>query len=239
MRVGLVPVITGLCWLISVSSAAADWAISGFLGAVQTRPNTLTVQLPNAGTQLTLDSVRYRSQSFESPQYYGVRVTGYLGPHFGLEGEWIHPKAYARTEEVVHASGTVAGSPLNADVRLDSLVHRFSISHGLNYLLMNAVVRHPLDKSERPRGWLTARAGAGLTIPHGESDIGGLRQEQYEIGSVGFHFAAGGELKISRIVYVMAEYKFTTTDESVSVAGGTVDGRFSSHHIAFGIVLRP
>jgi hypothetical protein len=231
--------LTTLCWLCGASPLHAEWAITAFIGTVSTNANTLTIRQEAAGTNLTLDPISYRSQSFEPPLYYGYRVTKYLGRHFGLEGEYIHPKLYARTEETVTASGTRGGAPVNGPVRLDSFVQRFSISHGLNYLLMNAVFRRSFDDAERPRGWLIARAGAGLTIPHGESEIAGARQEQYEIGSIGFHLAIGGELRITRVLSAMTEYKFTTTAESVSVAGGTVDGRFSSHHIAGGIVIRP
>ncbi len=230
------PLITLLCCLFAAAPLkAGDWAIGGFLGATSTRPNTLTLEQQEAGTHVSMDPVRYDSKSLQPPIYYGYRVTWFMRRHFGLEAEFMHPKVFARTREMVHATGTVAAESVNASVPMDSLVERFSISHGLNLLLVNAVFTHQLDHGTRPRWLLTARGGAGLTIPHAESEIRGRTQEQYERGAPGVQVAFGGELRVAGHVYATAEYKLTTTAQSVSVVGGTMEGRFTTHHLAVGV----
>jgi hypothetical protein len=85
---------------------------------------------------------------------------------------------------------------------------------------------------------VAARAGAGPTIPHGESAIDGRTQEQYEWGRVAGQLAAGLEWRIARRAAAVAEYKVTGTAQRVSVSGGTVEGTFVSHHLVGGLALR-
>jgi hypothetical protein len=228
--------IGAFCWLSTATQVnAADWEFAGFLGAVSTRPNTLTLLQPELGTHVSFGPVHYHSRSFTPPIYYGFRVTWFSRRDFGLGGEFFHAKAYARTEAMVRASGSVAGSSLSATVPLDSIVERFSMSHGLNFLLANAVFRHPLDRGSRPRVWLSGRAGAGVTIPHAESEIGGRSQDQYERGALGLQIGFEGECRVTKQLYALAQYKVTTTAESVAVVGGSMKGRFTSQHAVFGI----
>lgn len=223
----------------SVPLKADGWAFGGFVGGAATHQNTLTLEQSQIGTRLSLGPVKYDSESLHSPIYYGYRVTWFARRHFGLEGEFIHPKVFARTSQTVRATGMLASQPLNGSVQLDSIVQRFSISHGLNFLLVNAVFRHPLDEGATPRLWLTARGGAGVTIPHTESDIGGRVQEQYERGAPGVQAAIGSEVRITEHVLATIEYKFTTTEQSVSIDGGTIRGRFTSQHFTVGMTWHP
>jgi hypothetical protein len=190
--------------------------LAAYLGTAWTRPASLTVDRGSSGGRTIVTGVTFDSRSFDSPLYYGYRV-GWFKQRSGIgaEGELIHLKVYARPET------------LGADVR------RFSISHGLNLLLANVVVRRPVAASHR--AYATARLGAGVTVPHAESDIGGIAQQQYEWGSVALQAAIGTELRVARRVRVLAEYKLTTAAPSVSVAGGTIQGRYLSQHVAAGL----
>jgi opacity protein-like surface antigen len=217
---------------------ADGWSIGGFLGGAATHPNTLTLRQQQVGTRVSLAPVRYDSQSLESPIYYGYRVAWFARRNFGLEGEFIHPKVFARTAETVHASGTIAGHSVDGAVAMRSVVERFSISHGLNFLMVNAVFRPRLDSSSTPRFWLVARGGAGITIPHVESAIGGSDQQQYQLGSLGIQAGIGAELRLSEHVFATVDYKLTTTNQSVSVAMGTMHGRFTAQHVAVGLAWR-
>jgi hypothetical protein len=203
-------------WLMSSTPVDADWTVAAYLGNTWTSPADLTVDRPASGGQTTLSDVAFDSRSFESPPYYGYRVGWFQeGSGTGVEGELIHLKVYAHPET------------LGADVR------RFSISHGLNLLLANAVVRRPLPSSHRAS--ITARVGAGVTIPHAESDIGGVTQDQYEWGSLALQAAVGTEVRIAGRGRLLAEYKLTTAAPSVSVAGGTIRARYLSQHLAAGL----
>jgi hypothetical protein len=196
--------------------ARADWTLAAYLGSAWTRPATLTVARGSPAVATELTGVEFASRSFESPPYYGYRFGWFNGRSgIGAEGELIHLKVYARPET------------LGAEVR------RFSISHGLNVLLANAVLRRPLPSSHRVSA--TLRLGAGVTVPHPESDIGGLTQEQYELGSLALQAAIGTELRVARRAHVLAEYKLTTAAPAVSVAGGTIEARYLSQHLAAGL----
>ncbi len=217
---------------------ADDWALGGFFGGTATRQNTLTLQQPQAATNLSMHPVRYDSRSLKNPIYYGYRFTWFARPNVGLEGEFIHPKVFARTGETVRLRGTIVGQPVDASLPMSSVIERFSLSHGLNFLLVNAVFSHQVDAGSTPRFWLIARGGAGITIPHVESDVGGRERQAYELGSAAFQGAIGGELRFARHVAATMEYKFTTTNESVGIGDGTLRGRFNSHHVALGITWR-
>ena len=202
--------------LVSSTPARADWMLAAYLGTTWTRPASLTVDRGSSGGAATLTGVAFDSRSFESPPYYGYRFGWFLGrSSIGAEGELIHLKVYARPET------------LGANVR------RFSISHGLNLLVANAVVRRPLLSSRR--AYATVRLGAGVTVPHAESDIGGIAQEQYQLGSLALQAALGTEFRVARRARVLAEYKLTTAAPTVSVAGGTIQGRYLSQHLAAGL----
>jgi lipid A oxidase len=223
-----------LASLCAAGPARADWMAAAYLGGATTQSNTLTLQQPALGTRAVLTNVEYASRSFESPLYYGVRLTRYFG-RLGIEGELVHLKAYARPDRPVGVSGTLDGAQINATVPFGSAVERFSASHGLNYVLVNAVLRHRTGTGASPRAWVEARAGGGIAIPHGESRIAEVDQEQYEFGGAAFDVAAGAQIRIARQLYATADYKLTTSAPSISVASGTISGRFTSHHLTAGL----
>ena len=201
-----------LVLLLSAGTARAEWTLQAYLGGSHTSSATLTLDLPASGLHTTFDNVALAGRSFEAPPYYGYRI-GWRRGRAGVEAELTHLKVFA-------ASGTMG-----------PMVERFSISHGLNLLLGNLVWRQPLARHVR----LAARGGAGVAIPHGESRILGVDQEQYEISSAAFQAAAGPEFDVAGHARAFVEYKLTTAAPNVSVAGGTVAGRYTSQHVAAGL----
>jgi hypothetical protein len=195
-------------------AARADWSAAAYLGASFTAPAELTLDQPGAGVHARFVDVHLDSKSFASPPYYGYRIRWTPGSEAraGIEAELIHLKVFARP-------GSLGPS-----------VERFSISHGLNLLLGNVVWRQPLGPVR-----LVVRAGAGIAVPHGESRVDGVNQEQYEISSAAFQGAAGPEIALSQHLRAFAEYKVTTAAPSVSVAGGSIRGRYTSQHLATGL----
>jgi lipid A oxidase len=212
---GSVVVAAAVLLLSAPAIAYADWTAAGFIGTAWTRSTTLTLDRGALG-QSTFSGVPFDSHSFEGPLYYGYRGGWFRrGSVAGIEGEVIHLKVFARP------------GALGPDVR------RFSISHGLNLLFANAVFRRPLAGSGRVVA--TARLGAGFSVPHGESEIGGVEQQQYEVGSLALQAAGGAELRLAPHLRGFAEYKLTRTAPDVSVAGGSVHGRYLSQHLAAGL----
>ncbi len=221
-------------------SARADWIVAGFLGHAATRPSTIVLTLPDRGTSLELDGVRYRGESFASPQYYTLRVTWVPDRHpwLGLEGEFLHAKVYAEATETVRMRGTLRGAPIDASLPLSSVVQRLAMSHGLNFILANIAVRReagPRDARGLRRLALVARAGAGPTKPHAESTVDHVNVDQFQSGGVGAQLAGGVELTIWRGLQAVGEYKFTWTTPEIEVAGGSARIPARSHHAAFGL----
>ena len=220
--------------------ARADWILGGFLGVAHTQSSTMDLTLPGEGTNLALGGVDYRGESFKSPQYYGVRATWIPKSHqwMGIEGEWIHAKVYAQVDRDVRAEGTRHGAPFAADVRLSSIVDRVSMSHGLNFILANVSARHGFgtpDAEGVHRLVGVVRGGAGPTMPHAESQIGGVYFEQYEGGGLGIQAGGGVEFALGHGLGVLGEYKFTWASPEIEVAGGQAKIPSRTHHLAFGL----
>ena len=194
--------------------ATADWTVAAFIGASFTRPAALTLEQMSASTRSP--DVHFAGKPFVSPPYYGYRAGWRPHGAFGVDAELIHLKVYARAGD------------------LPPSVQRFSISHGLN-LLFGDLTWAP--RAHR-RAHIELRAGAGVAIPHGESEIQHVTQEQYEVSSIALQGAAGLSVRVTRRLGAFGEYKLTTAAPAVSVAGGRINGRYTSQHAAFGLAWK-
>jgi lipid A oxidase len=219
--------------LSAAAPALAEWTAAAYLGGAWTHDSFLRLDRPQAGTSLRLDGVTFEGRSFQSPVYYGYRLGYFWNRRFGVEAEFVHMKVYARTERTVNARGTLRGSPVDGSIRMSEAVSRFSVSHGANFLLGNFVVRQPMHRLT-----LTGRFGLGPSIPHPETEVDGVFQEQYEVGWPAVQAAAGVEIRLWRRLYWLAEYKFTRSRENVRIPGGTAETLLRSHHGVSGIGIR-
>jgi hypothetical protein len=237
-----IPAMAFALGLICAGPAYCEWTFGAFFGACSTRDSSLDLRLPADHTDVMLSPIHYRSDSFDSPPYYGYRAA--LFPQagwFGIEGEFIHTKIYADTSREVDATGTIQGNPVTGMRPLDSVIDRFSISHGANLLLINAVIRHADRRppaGQAPRWIVLGRFGVGGSIPHAESTIGSRSQEQYEWGSFSLQGAGALELRMTKRVYLSGEYKLTRTVQHVAVVGGTASTLLLTHHVAVGVTVR-
>ena len=48
------------------------WVVAAYLGAAHTGASDLTISQPTLGNNITFERVRFRSQSFDRPLYYGL-----------------------------------------------------------------------------------------------------------------------------------------------------------------------
>lgn len=218
------------CLLVS-SPARAQFYFVAYLGTNVTLPAAVDIDVPAADLVATFHDVRFDARPFASPQYYGGRL-GWLWKQrrFGLEAEFIHLKMYAQTQREYATTGRLAGLSPGGTMRMDTLVQRYAMSHGLNYLVANGVIRRPL----RERLAFIARAGAGVTLPHAESTVLGAIQEQYEYAGPGGHAAAGADWQIKGPWSVVGEYKVTYSRPGITLAAGTGRTTALTHHFAFG-----
>lgn len=216
-----------------------EWILAAYIGSAHTLSAPLQITQPATGTVLTLSGVDYEGRSFTPPLYYGYRLSVFpRAAMFGVEAEFIHLKAYARTERETGIVGMHDHQMVDRHGHVNDVVERLSISHGLNFVLVNAVMRRVLawKPDGAPLLQLAARIGAGPTVPHPESTVAGESHERYELGAAALHAAAGVEYRFSRRFAVTAEYKFTRTAQHITIARGTAESAFASHHAVAGVV---
>ena len=220
---------------LAPGQAHAQFYGAAYLGGNYTNAADISISQPEAGTSLVIHDVTFSAKPLQSPQYYGVR----LGRLFrrcecGAELEFIHLKVISNTSASYAASGEVAGVPVAETVQMDSIVERYSMTHGLNYLVINAIIRHRVGQG--PVAFI-ARAGVGPTYPHAESSVLGIERQQYEYAGVGVHAAAGVDLKLKGRLSTTVEYKLTGARPEITIAGGTGRVRTITHQVAAGLAF--
>lgn len=229
------------CAVGAAAPASAEWTLTAFLGGARTLDTSLLLVRPAANTSVTVSPVHYDSASFDAPVYYGYRVGFFPVSHWlGIEGELVHLKVTADTTRPTHADGIIRGEAVTEFRPLSTVIERFSISHGVNLLLVNAVVRcvgHSQSSAVRPRWLLLGRFGAGASLPHPESTVDGVGFERYEWGAFSVQGAGAIELRVAGPMYVTAEYKFTRSVQDVTIAGGSARTPLRTHHLVGGVVL--
>jgi hypothetical protein len=223
--------LVAVTWWGSEAPVLGQWTVAVYGGGVHTHRSDLTIRQPDAATDVRFRDVEFASQSLDSPVYYGYRVGRALRRRLlFLEGEFIHAKAYARLDRRPTGTGTLRGQRVEG-ARIGDLVQHFAISHGLNFILANVVVRKPLAAT---RLGLVARAGLGPMRPHGETELDGRRLENYEWAGVGAQVAAGVELRLWRGLHGLLEYKLTSARPRIAVYAGEARVSTLSHHFAVG-----
>jgi opacity protein-like surface antigen len=225
--------------VLATTPAGADWTLGGFLGGSHTQAASVTLVQPLDGTNVRLEPVHYRAESWTPPFYYGYRVGVFPGSRWiGLEGELIHLKVIAETDRLTGMNGRLRGVEVAGERPVETAFERFSITHGVNLLLLNGVVRRAAgtDSASGARWIFTGRFGAGGSLPHPESTIEGESLERYEWGAFSAQAAGGIERRVTPNISLMVEYKISHTVQEVSVVNGTARTPLTTHHVALGVV---
>ena len=233
MRRRILFLIVSTAVLLTARHAEAQWYVGAYLGANHTQSASVTIDQPMLGRSLTFKDVDFDGRPFAAPQYYGWRVGRLIGQArtFGIELEFIHLKVIGRTDRAYPVSGLDSSD--TGPLVMSSIVQRYSMTHGLNFALINLVMRTPI------RGPFTIvwRAGAGPTLPHAETTIDGQSRDQYEYGGPGAQLSAALDMRTWRVVSTTAEYKFTVARPRIDVAGGTGVTTSATHQVAFGLAF--
>jgi lipid A oxidase len=239
----VLPLAVGLVLAGLPGAAAAEPFFDLFTGASDTSRADVHVKQSKAGNDFTIHSLSFGDKSFEDPPYYGLRL-GYFFeavPWLGVSLEFFHFKILGETSEPRDISGTRAGAPISTTARVDSVVQRFNITHGVNYLMADVMVRHGLWKEpeDYPAGRVQLYAGAGVgpVIAHAETTIEGVKREPgYEVGGVGVQGFAGVRVLVFKYLGLFAEGKITHSSLTVGVArGGEARLDETSRHIVVGL----
>ena len=213
----------------------AQWLVSAYGGAVHTQASDVRVDQPVEGTSLLFADTALESRSFESPEYYGYRV-GHGVPRVDwlfVEAEVIHAKVYVRSPQQTLGSGLLNHAAASG-VPFAAVVDDFNLSHGLNFIFVNALMRREIYE----RVTAMARIGAGPVLPHTESVVRGQRREHYELAGAGVQLSAGAEVLVWRTLAVAAEYKWTRAQPQVTLAVGSLSLPATSHHVVLGIAAQ-
>lgn len=216
--------------------------VGAFFGHVWTRPSTVAVTLPDQRTEIEIESLAYRAESFRSPPYYGYRIGWIPDAHswLSIEAEFIHAKVFAETGGTARIRGMLRGALVDAPLPVSPIVQRLAMSHGLNFILANLALRRDIGADSWGPHRLVAvvRVGAGPTLPHAESTVEGLALEQYEAGGLSAQAAGGLEVTLWRRLTALGEYKFTWATPRIDVARGHATLPARSHHLAAGLGYR-
>ncbi len=160
--------------------AAAQWYIVGYFGGNTTKAADVLIDRSAANTSLTFHDVEFEAKPLSSPPYYGYRLGRLFGPdrRLGVELEFVHLKVISLTAGAYRITGRANNVAIDTTAAMNTLVERYSMTHGLNFILINLVSRTPVGDGPVT---FVARAGAGPTLPHAETTIGGVIREQYRI----------------------------------------------------------
>jgi lipid A oxidase len=223
-----------LIWLAAAPvSASGQWSAAAYIGKAHSVDADIRVT-SGTGTDVVFNEVDFEDRSFEGPLYYGLRAGYMWTSRFGLEGEFIHMKAFARVSEPVTFNGTLS-TPVKSNTTVPGdVLPQYGVSHGLNLLLGNFVVRHRLTGSLA----VAMRAGLGMAIPHPEIRALGATLDEYLLQGAAVQFAGGAEFDLTRRLFWFGEYKFTTTRQRFELNSATVENRFVTHHLVTGLGLR-
>jgi hypothetical protein len=127
------------------------------------------------------------------------------------------------------AVGALGGRPI-IGIPAGAVVQHFAMSHGLNFILVNAAWHQPI----RHRLAAVVRAGIGPILPHAETEIVGERRADYQWAGSGLQAAGGIEIALWRGLQAILEYKFTRARPRIDTAAGEADLTTHSHHVAVG-----
>jgi opacity protein-like surface antigen len=210
--------------------AQADWVVSAYLGTSKTATNTVTIE-PKTGGAFDVGPISYETFAFESPAYYGGRLTFFLPamPWLGVGLEFTHNKAIADVAQLV----SIDGAP---PTPLSDVLRRLELSNGLNFALANVVVRRPIALGgSGDRIALMAYGGLGAAVPHVETTFAGEETFEYQVTGLGWQAGGGAEWRIASGLSAIADLRVTGGRQRLDMKTGTLVGAFTSTQVDFGI----
>ena len=201
--------------LLASGAVRAEWFAAAYLGGAHTWDSYLTVAQSSGSTALR--GVSWDSRSFEAPPYYGVQVGNFFAANdtFGIRIDYNHDKVYAASS-------------------LAPALQRFSLSHGVNSITIDALWRH------RSGAFSTyAGAGAGTAVPHVEavSAAGSVDEYQWFRG-LALKAIIGVTYDLLGPLAAFAEARITYIDLKVDIADGSASTALWTAHAAVGALIR-
>ncbi len=234
--------LAGMVWM--VSPASAEFFVDAYTGRNFTNDADVKIKQSGLGNDFTVEELSFDDESFGDYPYYGMRF-GYFFkkyPWFGTAIEFFHFKIVGEVDETKRITGTRGGAPINTKTRVNTVVQQFDITHGVNYVMFDALFRYSLfkDPERFPHGRLQLYGGFGVgpVITHAENEVEGIENDgEFELGGPGVQAFVGARTLLFKYFGVFAEYKFSHSDLEVDVPGGDAELDENSHHIVGGITI--
>ena len=222
--------------------ACAEWAFGAYGGAASTANCDVTLSRPG-GTRLTFRDVSWDDESFDSPIFYGARLVSWLGGDaaWGVSLDFTHAKIVAERGRAVAVSGTRNGAPVEGTELLADTFDELQVSHGLNFLTVNALRRwRPGDAAGQDAfGRLRpfATLGGGIVIPHVEVQTAGSATGEYHVTGPALQGGGGTEVLLTGPLSLWGEYRLSYADVWADLAGGgSIELNPWTHHLMLGLV---
>ncbi|MGZ3508418.1 MAG: hypothetical protein ACXWNK_09015 [Vulcanimicrobiaceae bacterium] len=213
-------------------AARADFTISFYLGASQTRPSDLRVTQPSRGNDATMQRVPWPGYPFRFEPYYGIRLTyapsGHSWQRIALD--FTHYKIYARTEDEVDQTGAWHGAAIHGAAQMRERVQSFEMTHGLN--MLGLTFMHAFSAGSNG---VYLGAGPVMYVPHTESTVDELQAHaRYDFAGFGFQTVGGAGLCAGRH-QIFSELKYNTGHPQVSIAQGHAQTTLHTLHELAGL----
>ncbi len=242
--VGLTTVLLAGQLAFHLEPARSEAFLDLYTGKSFTEPGDLHVRQRNIGDDFRFHDISFGDKSFEDPPWYGGRA-GYFferAPVFGLAAEYFHFKLIADDAETRRLTGLVSGVPTDTHTFVHSLVQKFQLTHGVNYLTLDGLLRYSLwpDAERFPHGRAQIYLGGGVgpVIVHAEDRVHDVTDKQgYEIAGIGLQAFAGVRMLLLRHLGMFVEYKITHSSLDVGVYLRRIHVDENTHHIAGGLTI--
>ena len=230
-----------VCFVLSLAvprSASAEWYLAAYLGGNHTIDSTVSIRVPTENLSVDFHNVNIAAQPNYPRRYYGWWIGRMFGSlkHLGLEFEHIHMKALADTTQSYDVTvGAGSMLPPGGAQPMSNIVSEYQMTHGLNLLFVNLVMRRPLGGSDRIA--LTLRGGTGPMIPHAESTVLGKVKHDYDYAGFGAQVAAGLQIQLPYRLSIVTEYKFTYARPKIDLDEGTGWMPAYTYHFVAGMAV--
>jgi len=203
-------------------------------------PASLTMRLSQDHHQYQISRVSFYSRSLHFPLYYGM----FVGVHIRIKKqrlrmgvEFLHDKIYARTKKsVALRTSDDPRKPSGRSYPFSDFLNSFSISHGLNYLLLTVSLPFFENPGGRKHLNLFSGLGIGVMIPHVESQRGKQRREQYEFHAPALmlHLKMEYRLTGQMVIFLGGKWGISRI-RNARVVGGSVTLNPRAWHLVGGI----
>ncbi|MEN3038788.1 MAG: hypothetical protein ABDI07_06510 [Candidatus Kryptonium sp.] len=220
---------------IFLNSLAQNLTLSFYLGKNFPQKTYLKISQDINKTFLRFEDVELSDKSFEFPLYYGMKISydlRFVNPRIFAELEFIHSKVYSKPSQIVRVHGIYRDIPIDTLLMFGEIVQNFSISHGLNYIILNFGYKMPFNS----KIGMFLKFGSGVSIPHFETTIDSLSFERYELNDLVIQLSGGLNFAVYKKVNGFVELKYTSGEIlNAGIFGGTAETFIKMWHIVLGL----